>query len=37
MTSGWHSINAIHVNENWLDYDASRKTVTKRLIEFLFV
>lgn len=34
MTSGWHSINAIHVNENWLGYDASRKTVTKRVMNF---
>jgi len=34
MTSGWHSINTIHVNENWLGYDASRKTVTKRVMNF---
>ena len=34
MTSGWHIINTIHVNENWLGYDASRKTVTKRVMNF---
>jgi len=34
MTSGWHSINTIHVNENWLGYDASRRTVTKRVMNF---
>jgi len=34
MTSGWHSINTIHVNENLLGYDASRKTVTKRVMNF---
>jgi len=34
MTSGWHSINVIHVNENWLNYDASRKTVTKCVMNF---
>ena len=34
MTSGWHIINTILVNENWLGYDASRKTVTKRVMNF---
>ena len=34
MTSGWHSIDAIHGAKDWLGYDATGKSVTMRVMDF---
>jgi len=34
MTSGWHSIDAIHGENDWLGYAATGKSVTMRVMDF---
>ena len=34
MTSGWHSIDAIHGEKDWLGYAATGKSVTMRVMDF---
>jgi len=34
MTGGWHSIDAIHGEKDWLGYEATGKSVTMRVMDF---
>ena len=34
MTGGWHSIDAVHGEKDWLGYDATQKSVTMRVMDF---
>ena len=34
MTAGWHTIEAIHGSRDWLGYEATKKPVTMRVMDF---
>ena len=34
MTGGWHSIDAVHGEKDWLGYEATGKSVTMRVMDF---
>ena len=34
MTGGWHSIEAVHGEKDWLGYEATGKSVTMRVMDF---
>jgi hypothetical protein len=34
MTAGWHTIEAIHGSKDWLGYNATKKSVTMRVMDF---
>jgi hypothetical protein len=34
MTGGWHSIQCVHGSSDWLGYEATKKIVTMRVMDF---